>query len=351
MVQIHPQKRILGFGAKIGPCIVFVLVFAAIFADTLALYDYAEQTRNEPSAPRSTIRMIDRNGDFHLRPFIYRTEVVDPLSGRYREITDKIYPIRIFVKGHRYRLFGLFETNLHLIGIGSAEQDAPRLRLLGTDALGRDIFSRMLQAIRFSLGVCVLGCFIACVFGILIGIISGYAGRLVDTVLMGITDGMLSLPTLIIILAARAAFPLELPPLSAALLLVFIFALVGWAEMARLTRGLVRATREKEFVVAAKATGVSGTRILIRHILPNISSPLIIQAALILPSFLIAETALSFLGVGLQEPEPSLGNMLSSATDITLLRSRPIELLAPAISIFLFILGVRLVANANKRSD
>jgi peptide/nickel transport system permease protein len=350
VLQIHPKKRRLGFGAKIGFGMVFVFVFAAIFADTLAPYDYAEQTRNEPSAPRSSIRMVDKSGAFHLRPFIYRTEVEDPLSGRYREITDQVYPIGFLVKGYRYRLLGLFDTNLHLLGTSSSESDTPRLRLLGTDALGRDIFSRMLQAIRFSLSVCVLGGLAACFLGILIGIISGYSGKLIDTCLMGITDGMLSLPTLIIILAARAAFPLELPPLSAALLLVSIFALVGWAGMARLTRGLVLATRDKEFVIAAKATGVSGIRILQRHILPNISRPLIIQAALLLPAFLIAETALSFLGVGLQEPEPSLGNMLSSATDITLLRSRPLELLSPAIAIFLFILGVRLVANENDRS-
>ncbi len=350
MLQIDPKKLRLGTGAKIGLGIILLFVLTAVFADTIAPYDYAAQTRNEPSAPRSAIRMLDQNGSFHFRPFIYRTEVADPISGRYREITNQAYPIGFFVKGHRYRLLGFIDTDLHLFGTASADIDAPRVRLLGTDLLGRDIFSRMVQAIRFSLSVCILGGLAACFLGLLIGVISGYSGKFIDTGLMGLTDGMLSLPTLIVILAARAAFPLELPPLSAALLLVSIFALVGWAEMARLTRGLVIATRDKEFVIAAKATGVSGPRILQRHILPNISRPLIIQAVILLPAFLIAETALSFLGVGLQEPEPSLGNMLSSATDITLLRSRPIELLAPAFAIFFFILGVRLIANENERS-
>ena len=154
---------------------------------------------------------------------------------------------------------------------------------------------------------------------------------------------------LILILAARAAFPLELPPLSAGVLLVAIFAAVGWAEMARLARSLVRSMREREFVLAAKASGLTGPRILFRHILPNIARPLVTQATLILPAFLLAEVALSFLGVGLQEPVPSLGNMLAEAADVTQLRLRPVLLLSPAIAIFLFIMGVRLMADGLDR--
>jgi peptide/nickel transport system permease protein len=193
-----------------------------------------------------------------------------------------------------------------------------------------------------------LGALLACLIGILIGIVSGYASRVIDTVLMGAADAMLSLPTLIIILAARAAFPLELPPMTAALLLVSIFALTGWAEIARLTRSLVISMREREFVLAAKAGGLTQPRILFRHILPNISRPLLTQATLILPLFLLAEAALSFLGVGLQEPEPSLGNMLAAAGDVTLLRTSPFELLSPALAIFIFVLGVRLLSDGLK---
>src|SRR5687767_884934 len=208
-----------------------------------------------------------------------------------------------------------------------------------------------MHAIRFSLVVCSLGVILACFIGITLGIVSGYSGRLVDTVLMGTTDAMLALPTLILILAARAAFPLELPPMRAALLLLLIFALTGWAEMARLTRGLVRATREREFVMAAVASGLTEARILFRHILPNITRPLVIQALLMLPAFLLAEIALSYLGVGVQEPEASLGNMLIAASDLTQLRAQPISVLSPAIVIFVFVLGIRLVSDRKKSTD
>jgi len=158
----------------------------------------------------------------------------------------------------------------------------------------------------------------------------------------------MSLPTLILILAARAAFPLELPPMSAAFLLIMIFAFTGWAEIARLARGLVWSMREREFVLAAKASGLTEARILFRHILPNISRPLLTQATLMFPAFLLAEVALSFLGVGLQEPEASLGNMLTAASDLNQLAASPIILLSPAVIIFLFVFGVRLVSDELK---
>ncbi len=169
-----------------------------------------------------------------------------------------------------------------------------------------------------------------------------------DTVLMGAADTMMSLPTLILILAARAAFPLELPPMNAAFLLIVIFTLTGWAEIARLARGLVASMREREFVLAAKASGLTQTRILFRHIFPNITAPLITQATLMFPAFLLAEVALSFLGVGLQEPEPSLGNLLTAASDLTQLQSRPFLLLSPAIVIFIFVMAVRLLNDGLK---
>lgn len=331
-----------------GAVLVLLFVLTALFADFIAPYDYKGQLRNEPSAPRTKIRFIDEAGSFHFRPFIYASELTDPLMLTYSEDSAKRYPLGLFVRGDRYSFFGLFDSNMHLFGVIASTEKAPRLRLLGTDALGRDRFSRLAQAIRFSLIVGPLGALFACLLGIFVGIVSGYAARLIDTFLMGAADAMLSLPTLILILAARAAFPLELPPFSAGVLLVSIFAVTGWAEMARLTRGLVVSTREREFVLAAKAIGLTQTRILSRHILPNIARPLITQATLIVPAFLLAEAALSFLGVGLQEPEPSLGNMLSAASDITQLRNLPFELLSPAIAIFVFVLGVRMLADGMK---
>jgi peptide/nickel transport system permease protein len=154
---------------------------------------------------------------------------------------------------------------------------------------------------------------------------------------------------LVLILAARAAFPLELPPWRAATLMIGIFIAVGWAEVARISRGLIRAVQQREFILAARSLGLSTPRILWRHILPNISRPLLVQFTIMLPAFVLAETALSFLGVGLQEPEPSWGNLLSGASDLTQLQAQPFVLLAPAIAILVLVIGVRLISDGLKK--
>jgi peptide/nickel transport system permease protein len=322
-----------------GWLIVVAFVLVAVLADLLAPYDYREQSRGEPSAPASRIYMRDADGN--LGPHVYRRHLVDALRLTYAEDGSATYPVEFFVRGDTYNLFGFIETDRHLFGVAGPE--AVRINLLGTDMLGRDRFSRLMHAIQFSLIVCSLGVVLACAIGVFIGLVSGYASRGVDTVLMGATDAMLALPTLILILAARAAFPLELPPLRAAFLLLLIFALTGWAEMARLTRGLVLSVREREFVMAAVAMGLTQWRILFRHVLPNVARPLVTQALLILPAFLVAEVTLSYLGVGVQEPEASLGNMLTAASDLNQLRTQTIAVLSPAIVIFVFVLGIRLL--------
>lgn len=337
------KKKKISMLPKLAAALLLLFVVIVAFADFLAPYDYKAQSRQGISAPPSTIRFRDRDGSL-TRPFIYQRRLADPLFFRYEEIETERYPIGIFVQGEPYHLLGLIQTRTHLFGISTDDPAAPRLHLLGTDALGRDRFSRLLIAVRFSLLVCPIGAVLACLIGIFIGLISGYAGRIVDTFLMGTADSMLALPTLVLILAARAAFPLELPPLRAAMLLILIFALTGWASMARLTRGLVRSLKETEFILAARSIGLSEARVLFRHILPNAAPPLITQALIMLPYFLLSEVALSFLGIGLQEPEPSLGNMLAAASDITQLARQPFLLLSPAIVIFLFVLAVRIIA-------
>lgn len=386
-----------------GLCVVVIFYAVAVFADFLAPYDYRAQSRREPSAPPSAIHFRDTKGNWHARPFVHARRMTDPLNRVYAEdATRGAYPLAFFTRGYTYKLFGLVTTDRHLFGVSDpratsaradertgattnaagttpessatvsqtfpraagsssssppavtsstsfSSSDVPRVALLGTDALGRDRLSRLLVASRFSLVVGPLGTLLGCLFGVFVGCVAGYAGRTTDALLMRAADTMLALPALVIILAARAAFPLELPPARAALLLVAIFALVGWAEMARVTRGLVAALRRREFVLAARTLGLSEARVLFRHVLPNAARPLVVQATLMLPAFLLAEASLSFLGVGLQEPEPSWGNMLAAASDITLLQSSSaFLLLIPAFAIFLFVLGVRLVGDGMK---
>jgi peptide/nickel transport system permease protein len=328
--------------AVFGWLIVGLFALSAVFAGFLAPYDHSAQSRFEPSAPATTIHFSG------LTPIIHPRRVEDTLRRTYTEDTSVAFPVEFFVRGYSYKLLGIRETDVHLFGVRSTSGVAPRINLLGTDQLGRDRFSRLLYAVRFSLIVTLVGVLVACLVGILLGAVSGYGGRLVDTFLMGATDAMLALPTLILVLAVRAAFPLELPMTRAALLLVLIFALTGWAEMARLTRGLVLSLRNREFVVAAVALGVSQTRVLFRHILPNILPSLRTRALLLLPTFLLAEVALSYLGVGLQEPQPSLGNMLMAASDLDQLRSQPLSVLSPGLAVLLFTLGVRLIGRSQR---
>ena len=326
--------------------LILLVAVVVIFGDAVAPYSYEAQVRDEPNAPASIIRFRDADGDLNFRPFIYRRQLVDHLNYGYVEIPAEQYPITIFGRGGGYQIARIFAGDVHLFG---TTDETVRLTLLGTDALGRDRFSRLIIAVRFSLIVCLAGTLLASLIGIAFGMLSGYSGRLIDTILMGIADSVLALPTLIIILAARAAFPLELPPLRAAMLLIGIFALTGWAETARLARGLVRSSRNREYISAARAGGSSELRILFRHILPNISPALVTQATIVLPYFLLSEVALSYLGVGLQEPVPSLGNLLASAGDLGNLQRHPILLLSPAIVIFIFVFLVRLVTRNSER--
>jgi peptide/nickel transport system permease protein len=336
---------------KAGLVILGVLYSLALSAEFIAPYDYREQSRQEPSAPATTIRFVDRNGAFHIRPFIYRSRLTNAREMEYTEDTSREYPVAAFTHVSPYDLLWLVKSDTHLFGVTAADGEAaPQLHLLGTDQLGRDRFSRLVMATRFSLFVSPAGTVLACLIGVLFGAVSGYAGRTVDSAMMSIADTVIALPTLILILAARAAFPLELPPWRAATMLISIFALTGWAEMARLARGEVVAVKTREFITAARALGAGESRILSAHVLPNIAGPLLVQATLIFPAFFLAEVALSFLGVGLQEPEPSLGNMLTSASDLTQLANHPVLMLSPAVVIFVFVLATRLLSRGRRTS-
>ena len=335
----------MGVLSSVAWAVLVLFGIIVLFGDFIAPYDHTSQSRTAPSAPPSVIRFLDRAGEFHFRPFIYRQTLVDPLSRTYEEDTLTRYPLTLLVTGDRYTLLGVFSVETHLFGV-EVRDGAPRVHLLGTDELGRDRFSRLLRAIRFSLLVCPIGALLAWILGVAIGLLSGSSGARTDSVLMGVADTMLALPALVLILAARAAFPLELPPMRAAFLLIVIFAAVGWAETARLTRGLVRSIKQQEYILAARSIGLTDARIMMRHILPNALPAILRQGLVTLPAFLLAEVALSFLGIGLQEPDPSLGTLLAAAGDVNQLQREPFLVLIPGIVITLFVLAIRVVGNS-----
>jgi peptide/nickel transport system permease protein len=328
----------------VGASIVTFFCLLAVFADLLAPYDYSSLSRMEPFAPPTAIRFRDAQGRWRARPFIYARRLVDPVTRRYEEIMDRAYPLELFTRGYSYELLGLFPTDLHLFG-ARAEAGAPRVYLLGADKFGRDCLSRLLMATRYSLLIGPTGALLASALGVLIGAAAGYVGGWTDVVLMRAADLMLALPTLVLILAVRVAFPPGLPPADAIELLLTLFVLLGWAEMARLARSLTRELRQREYVMAAVSLGCSPARIIARHILPGAAIPLAERALLLLPYFLLLETALSFLGVGLQEPEASWGSLLTSVESNLFKRGHALAELSPALAITLFVLGARLLGD------
>ena len=347
----NPQSQIRdwlrGRGALLaGAGLVMFYCLIAVFADLLAPYDYSSLSRREPFAPPTTIRFRDAQGRWHARPFVYARQLLDPATQRYEEITDRAYPLELFARGYSYEFLWLFPTDLHLFGTrAEAGVGAPRVYLLGADKFGRDRLSRLLMATRYSLFIGPLGALLASALGVLIGGVAGYAGGWTDAVLMRAADVMLALPTLVLILAVRATFPPGLPPADAIKLLLILFALLGWAEMARLARGLTRELRQREYVMAAVSLGCSPARVIVRHILPGAAMSLAAQTLILLPDFLLAETALSFLGAGLQDPEASWGKLLTDVDGKIFKRGHALAEFSPALALMLFVLGARLLGD------
>jgi peptide/nickel transport system permease protein len=336
-----------GRGALLaGVAVIMFYCLTAVFADFLAPYDHSSLSRTEPFAPPTTIRFRDTQGRWHARPFIYARRAVDLATYRYEENTDRAYPLELFARGYAYEFLWLFPTNLHLFGTrAEAGVEAPRVYLLGADKFGRDRFSRLLMATRYSLLIGPIGALLASALGVLIGVIAGYLGGWTDAVLMRAADVMLALPMLVLILALRATFPPGLPPADAIKLLLILFLMLGWADLARLARGLIMELRQREYVMAAVSLGCSPARVIVRHILPGAAMSLIAQTLLLLPAFLLSETALSFLGVGLQEPDASWGSLLADVDSKIFKRGHALAEFSPALAIILFVLGARLLGD------
>jgi peptide/nickel transport system permease protein len=250
-------------------------------------------------------------------------------------------PIRLFVHGAPYRLFGVIRTDRHLFGVDPPE----RLFLFGADSFGRDVFSRLLFGGQVSLTVGLVGIAISFTLGLLLGGISGYLGGWVDTVIMRSTELLLSIPGLYLIIALRGIFPTDLPSQQVYLAIVAILAFIGWAGLARIIRGMVLSIRQAEYVAAAEALGMSRLRVIARHILPNTLSFVIVAATISVPGYILGEIVLSFLGVGVQEPAASWGNMLNQARSLRVLGSFPWLLFVPGTAIFLTVMAFNLFGD------
>jgi peptide/nickel transport system permease protein len=318
-----------------GGIVLAMFYLLALFAPFVAPYPQEEMDRAKYFHPPQALHWIRADGSFSLRPYVRDMRVVDMGSFAYEEDRSRELPVKFFVRGYPYELMGLVPSNIHLFGV-----DAPRrIFLFGSDSFGRDVLSRLLFGAQISLTVGLVGIAISFTLGLLLGGVAGYFGGFVDTVIMRLTELLLSIPSLYLIIALRAVFPMDLPSHQVYLGIVAILAFIGWAGLARVIRGLVLSMRRSDYVTAAEALGFGRLRVIARHVLPNTMSYVIVAATLSIPGYILGEVVLSFLGVGVQEPSASWGNMLHQARSIRALTSFPWLLFAPGMAIFITVMA------------
>jgi len=314
-----------------------IVHLAILFAGFIAPYDPTAQNREFSYAPPTRLHFRDASG-FHSRPFVYASV---PDLDSYHEDLRREYPIRFFVRGDSYRWLWMFKGNIHLYGV-----DAPgRILLLGADLYGRDEFSRLVSAGQISLAAGLLATFVTLAIATVVGLVSGYYGRWVDESLMAGTELFLSLPWFYFLVGVRAFLPLHLSPEGTFFLLIAVIGVIGWARPARLVRGIALSARQRNYVLAARSFGGSDLYLLRRHLLPEMAGILLTQSALLIPQYIAAEATLSFFGLGISEPVPSWGNMLSALQQYTVLVSY-YWLLAPAAALVITSVMYWLLADA-----
>jgi len=321
--------------ALAGGLLLAMLYVLALLAPFLAPYAENDIDRQRFFHPPTPLHLRDAAGRWHARPFVYGTRPEAGPGGGFVVDRSQRLPLRFLVRGAPYRLLGVLPCTRHLYGVAPPG----RVFLLGADGLGRDELTRLLYGAQVSLTVGLVGIVLSFAIGLLLGGLAGYLGGWVDVVVMRSSEVLLSVPGLYLVLALRGAFPLDMPSRQVYLAIVAILALIGWAVLARVIRGMVLSIRTADFVAAAEALGMGRMRVLVRHILPNTWSFVIVAATVAVPGYILGEVFLSFLGMGVQEPASSWGNMLQQARHLDVMTSYPWMLFAPSIAIFVTVLA------------
>ena len=321
--------------------VLALLYLAAAFAGFVAPYHHLRSRTDFALAPPTPLRLF-HDGQLQ-RPFVYGlTRERDPetLLMVYREDDAQRHPLRLFVAGDDYKVLGLFPSNRHLFGV----EEPGVMYLFGADQLGRCVLSRVVHGSRVSLSIGLVGVAMSFVLGCLLGGLSGLLGGPVDMAIQRAIEFLQSLPTLPLWMALSAAVPNDWPPLRTYFMITVILSIIGWTGLARVVRGKLLQLREEDYVTAAGVSGTTRFSVIVRHMLPNFLGYLIVDLTIAVPGMILGETALSFLGLGLQPPVVSWGVALQQATSINVVALHW-WLLIPALVVVLAVLCFNFVGD------
>lgn len=328
--------------ARVALMLLGVIYFALLFADFIAPYTKDFSDRTMAYVPPSKIFTIDENGKFS-KPYTYnykREFDAQELKIIYTLDRSQKHYVKFFAKGQKYKFLGLITMKRHLV----TTDESGRLYLLGTDINGRDVFSRILFGGRISMTIGFLALFVLFPIGLLYGGIAGYFGGKTDMIMMRFAEAVMSIPSFYLLIILASILPSGMTSVQRFMLIVVILALIGWAGFARVVRGMVLSIKNQEYIQAAKSIGASRLRIIVKHILPQTTSFVIVAMTLSVPSYILSESGLSFLGLGIQQPDASWGNMLKEAQEYTNIIYRP-WLLTPGFLIFIAVLAFNLIGD------
>ncbi len=322
---------------------VLVLMYAFVFlAQFISPYSKDYSDREHSYAPPSKIYIVDENGKLSL-PYTYnytRKFDFENFDITYSEDRTQKFYVKYFAPGEPYKLFGFIPMKRHFYNV----EQGGKLYLLGTDINGRDNFSRLLYGGQISLTIGFLALFVSFPLGLLYGGISGYFGGKTDFIMMRVAEAIMSIPSFYLLIILASVLPANMTSPQRFALIVIILALIGWAGFSRVVRGMVLSVKQREYVIASECLGASRFRTIVKHILPQTMSYVIVAMTLSVPSYILSESGLSFLGLGIQQPDASWGNMLKEAQEFVNIISRP-WLLAPGFLIFVAVLSFNVIGD------
>lgn len=331
--------------AMTSTAVVILIYLVAILAEFLAPFPPDKFSADHTYAPPQRLRLMrETEAGTRFQPHVYGYQVEieqEALRRVFVSDPDVIHELGFFVHGAPYRLLGFIETDRHLLG--PRDPEAPMF-LLGADKLGRDMLSRLIYGTRISMSIGLVGVALSLVLGILLGGISGYYGGTPDNIIQRVIEFIRSVPTIPLWLGLAAALPTDWPPLRLYFGITVILSFIGWTELARVVRGRFLALRTEDFVIAARLDGVGEMRIIMHHMVPSFLSHIIASLTLAIPNMILAETSLSFLGLGLRPPTVSWGVLLQEAQNIRTVATAP-WLFATGGAVFLAILALNFVGD------